>query len=161
MHQPIETNNVKAEIYNSFPATPIPSDLFGKYHRNDDIENEIAARLGAHKWTEISERDWRMLGVSVPIVMRYMTPAAYIYYMPSLLIAALNNNSFDYAVEALIPPNQRHEPRGIWWQQFMQTLSLVQRRAIKRFLAYAADVELDGTSAKMNAEQALCDKLYD
>ncbi|MCI4679029.1 hypothetical protein K9U39_17785 [Rhodoblastus acidophilus] len=161
MHNPIEKSAVEAAINRSFPDAPIPSDFFGALRRNDDIEDDIAEQFQTRKWTEISEHHWRMTGIRVGTVMTCMTPSAYIYYLPSLLISALRSNNFDDAVEGLIPPNQRREPRGIWWRQFIGALNLNQRSAIRLFLAYAVDAEQDGTAAKLNAEKALADRLYD
>jgi len=80
--------------------------------------------------------DWRMMGAPPSVTRVYLEPTAFMYYVPSIVLGAYREMDFiDWALEAIIPYNKRHIPRGKWWFEFLSSASPSQRQALSAFLA--------------------------
>jgi hypothetical protein len=122
---------------------------------------DISTALHTKKWTDISLSDWRMTGVGVQIIIAYLTPSVFAYYLPSLISTALKDMEFDYALSALLPANQRHEPRGVWWPEFLGCFNASQKGAIRLFLTFVLQSTPEDGEYWFQAEAALSAGYYD
>ena len=135
-------------IRTAFPAAPVPVQFFwtdGKDPLDRDIPCELKNRIAGRPWTEITLTDWRMTGTSPVVGRRYLEPATFMYYVPSIIVAAYQQIEFiEDALEAIIPDNKHHVPRGKWWFEFSGIASPPQRAALSAFLAHIRLVSWDG-----------------
>jgi hypothetical protein len=77
-----------------------------------------------------------MVGASHHAFRDYFEPSAFLYYVPSLLINTFAAPSFlEFALEAIVPNNRAHAPRGKWWQEFSEGITSDQRATFAAFLA--------------------------
>lgn len=122
----------------SFPREPLPVRFFwrdGVRPDAGDIPAELENRLAMRPWDQVAIDDWRMIGA--PVVGRnYLHPAAYQYYLPSLLIGGLQHNGafIEYGLEAILPDGWRRRTTDRWWQDFVAGLSTEQRAAIYAYV---------------------------
>jgi hypothetical protein len=125
-------------IHASFPVDPLPDEfwLAGAIRRPlDDIAEELQKRIAERPWVEITIRDWAMTGVSTDIVRRYLTPNAFRYYLPSLLVGALRDTGYvDWALDSILPANHKRRPKGEWWEEYSGGFSARQRTAVCAFV---------------------------
>ena len=78
-----------------------------------------------------------MIGASPVVARRYLDPATFMYYVPSLLVGAAEQiECIELALEAIVPDNKNHQPRGEWWSNFSGIASPRQRTALSAFLAH-------------------------
>ena len=121
----------------AFPERPIPITFFGEAEgQEQDMQQELAARIRGRAWTEVSLMDWRMVG-SVPAFRECMLPRTFAYYVPSFLVGAISEPDFrDWAFEAVLPSNRQRLPRGAWWPSFVAAFGEPQRAAIRAFLLH-------------------------
>ena len=145
-------------VRNAFASDPLPSEFF----RNDidlfpdDIPNDVKACFLGKRWTEITIQDWRGHAVSVHNAMHYLTPCVFRYYLPSLLVSSIQSQGdFQYAVEALLPANQKHVPRGQWWSDYFDGFNQQQREVVREFLKYILLTEPEENTDYFNARLAL------
>ena len=135
-------------LYNAFPVSPVPSQLFPDGIcdvTGNDLLEDMQKQLLGRTWTEVTLEDWQNTA-SIPVVMGCITPAAFHFYLPSVILATLEKPEWlQLGVEALIPNNQWHVPRGEWWKAYFLRFSPEQRTAICLYLAYAADVVVPGS----------------
>jgi hypothetical protein len=125
-------------LHASFPTEPVPSVFFwteGEPIIQPDIPGELQSRMEHRRWTEVTLMDWRM-SATPHVVKSYLEPATYLYYLPSLLVGVLADPGFlDWGIEAILPDNQWHKPRGKWWATFRGCVSEQQRITLCEFLA--------------------------
>jgi hypothetical protein len=125
-------------VYASFPTEPVPHEFFWAKRESPierDIPKELRERLAGRRWPEITLTDWRMIGTPPAIARDYLRPSTFCYYLPSLLLSVLGEPDFlEWALEALIPLNKAHEPRGKWWGGFVGAVSESQRATLRSFL---------------------------
>jgi hypothetical protein len=144
----------------AFPAEPVPDQFFwtgGKDTLDRDIPEELRNRISGRPWTEVTLMDWRMTGVSPVIARRYLEPATFMYYVPSIIVGASQQiECIELALEAIIPVNKYHVPRGKWWSEFSGIASPLQRAALSAFLAHVRLVSWDtiGPANQYLLEQA-------
>jgi hypothetical protein len=136
----IENKKLLDLIETAFPLQPRPIAFFsaeGIDALNHDIPQELGKRIAGRPWTEVTLMDWRMIGVSPVIARHYVAPASFMYYVPSILMAAFWQIDFiDFALEGIIPHNKYHSPRGKWWSEFSSSASAHQRLALSAFLSH-------------------------
>ena len=134
-------------IRSAFPVAPVPAQFFwteGKDSLDSDIPQELRNRIAGRPWTDVTLMDWRMTGTSPVVARRYLEPATFMYYVPSIIVGASQQIEFiDYALEGVIPNNKFHVPRGIWWSEFSRIVSPHQRAALSAFLAHVRLVYWD------------------
>jgi len=127
-------------VHVSFPAEPLPRKFFwaelNEQLFQPDIPGELQSRLQNRRWTEIKLMDWLMTGVE-PITSRsYLEPATFLYYLPSLLVGVFDDHGYlNWAIEAILPDNRWHKPRGKWWTAFHGCVSEKQRITLCSFLS--------------------------
>jgi hypothetical protein len=125
-------------VYANFPTDPVPHEFFwseGKLFVRDDISQEFRERFAGRRWPEITLMDWRMTGTRPTIAHRYLKPSTFRYYLPSLLLGVFDDLDFlDWALEAILPFNKWHVPRGKWWADFDAAMSESQRATLRSFL---------------------------
>jgi hypothetical protein len=130
------------QIAASFPATPVPveRDWFSGEHAADyEFVPALRLHILGRPWPVVALDDWRMVG-SPGVVRSYLTPEAYLYYLPSLLIGALSEPGFaDCALEAILPFNHLRVRRGKWWAKFESAVTTGQRTALLAYAAYLRD----------------------
>jgi len=126
----------EAKIRAAFPENPLPKVFFGGAEGLEfDLPKELAARIRRRAWTSLSLMDWRMVGATPASYREYLVPKTFAYYVPSFLVGVLREPEFRYlALEAIIPFNRQHRPRGEWWLSFADAFSDPQRAALKAFL---------------------------
>jgi hypothetical protein len=134
-------------IRTAFPAEPVPDQFFwteGKDALDRDIPEELRNRISGRPWTEVTLMDWRMTGTSPVVARRYLEPATFMYYVPSIIVGAFQQIEFiEFALEGIIPENKYHVPRGKWWSEFSGMASPRQRAALSAFLAHVRLVSWD------------------
>jgi len=127
-------------VRTAFPVEPAPTQFFwaeGKDSLIGDISQELGNRISGRPWTDVTLMDWRMTGTSPAVARRYLEPATFMYYLPSVLVGALKEIEFiELALEGIIPENKNHVPRGKWWFEFSGIASPRQRAALSAFLAH-------------------------
>ena len=131
---------IEATIRAAFPEHPVPGILPRITEKfADDIGEALAFRVNARTWPSVSILDWRY--VASPAICRtYMPPMTFAYYVPSFLVGVLSEPEWLYwALEAIIPFNKEHKPRGEWWFSFAEAFTGPQRAALHAFLAYQRD----------------------
>jgi hypothetical protein len=137
----IENEQLLSQIGLAFPTEPLPAHFFwddAKDLLDQDIPQELQNRICGRLWTEVTLMDWRMTGTSPVIARRYLEPATFMYYVPSIITGSIRQIEFiEFALEGIIPDNKNHVPRGKWWSQFLGIASPHQRAALSAFLAQA------------------------
>ena len=127
-------------INEAFPVSPQPPRFFLLEHEASldlDIPRELKERIAGRSWTHVTLLDWRMIGASPMVARRYLEPATFLYYVPSIIVGAFQETAFiDFALEAIIPDNKTRIPRGKWWHKFSAAITLPQRAALSASLSY-------------------------
>jgi len=125
-------------LHETFPADPVPSDLFSKPSYADDFTDDIRKCCFGRRWVDVSIHDWSMTGMHLSTIISCMSPEAFIYYLPSILLGSIKDASYlDWGIEAVLPANQKHIPRGSWWYEFFGGTTSAQKKAICAFLRLA------------------------
>jgi hypothetical protein len=136
----IENEKLLDLIGTAFPVEPQPISFFwaaGEHALDRDIPQELKNRIAGRRWNEITLMDWRMIGTSPVVARSYLEPAIFIYYVPSIIVGTSHQIEFmDFALEAIIPDNKHHVPRGKWWSEFAGIASPGQRLALSAFLSH-------------------------
>lgn len=131
---------LKVDIEKAFPKFPIPSDLLIFKDDPCEFSIELITILHGKPWTAVDIDDWRTT-VGISLVKNYLTPLAFHYYLPSVLIGSIDKPSFlSYGLEALLPNNQKHIPKGEWWVEFRNCFNSNQKKIINKFLLLAMDL---------------------
>jgi hypothetical protein len=136
----IENDKLLDLIETAFPVQPQPTAFFsadGIEALNHDVPQELSRRMAGRPWTEVTLMDWRMIGTSPVIARRYLEPASFMYYVPSIIFGTSQQIEFiDFALEGIIPHNKHNSPRGKWWSEFSGCASPHQRLALSSFLSH-------------------------
>lgn len=133
-------DRVTKSVAVSFPVEPLPAPLLapytGKYHF--DVLDDIKTTFSGRRWVEITMQDWLMAGT--PALARlYMTPTAFLYYLPSLIMASLiDDGDTQVALECMAPAGHEHKPKGTWWPELMEIVTPNQVAAIMEYLNFVA-----------------------
>jgi hypothetical protein len=79
--------------------------------------------------------DWTMTGAHASTARIYLDPNAFRYYLPSLLVGALQETGYlDWALESILPAGRKRHTTGKWWTDFWRGFSEQQREAICAYL---------------------------
>jgi hypothetical protein len=122
-------------IHASFPSEPLPVRSFWLHGERTagDIPEGLEKRMMMRPWDAVTMADWTMIA-HPDSVKAFLHPTAYRYYLPSLLIGALNDiGHIDWALEAILPTGWRRRATGKWWQDFVTSLSPPQRAALAAY----------------------------
>jgi len=123
----------------TFPPQAMPTQFFWREDRHDDsyeFRRDLREWLERRRWTEIKMRDWAMAG-HISIHRELLEPATFLYYLPSLLLAATEDPGYlAWALEAIIPSGRDRKPKSKWWGELLETISPDQCAALQAFLAY-------------------------
>ena len=110
----IENDKLLDLIETAFPVQPQPTAFFsadGIEALNHDVPQELSRRIAGRPWTEVTLMDWRMIGTSPVIARRYLEPASFMYYVPSIIFGTSQQIEFiDFALEGIIPHNKHNSP---------------------------------------------------
>jgi hypothetical protein len=136
----IENEELLDLIGTAFPVEPQPTRFSSaevEESLDGDIPQELRNRIAGRRWTEVTLMDWRMTGTSPVVARRYLEPATFMYYVPSIIVGTSQQIEFiDFALEGIIPHNKHHVPRGKWWSEFYGIASPHQRVALSAFLSH-------------------------
>jgi len=89
--------------------------------------------------------------------MRYLHPDTVRYYLPSLLVGALEDIDYlDWALECLLPAGRKRRSDRAEWMDFWNGLSGGQREAIRSYLKGVRSMFGDSIS---HVEQELFDEI--
>jgi hypothetical protein len=103
----VDNKDLIAHINRAFQSNPIPFQIFSTPGKFDgDMAGELRNRFSGREWRLVTLDDWRNVAC-VGVIMNRLTPAAFHYYVPSILAGVLDNpDSVDWALEALISFNK-------------------------------------------------------
>jgi len=124
-------------IRTAFPTEPLPRTFWvtGADQHAGDIPDELARRLAHRPWTHVTMDDWAMVGARPSLAKQYLHPDAFRYYVPSLLVGALQDSGYlDWALECLLPAGRQRRIGRLEWAQFHDGFSAAQRHAIRVYL---------------------------
>ena len=131
----------------AFPAEPRPIKFFLETNEDWsdlDIPQELERRIAGRLWTQVTLMDWRMTGTAPVVARRYLVPATFLYYVPSIIVGTYRELEFiEFALEGIIPDNKYHVPRGNWWFEFAEAVSPPQKVALSVFLSYIREAFWD------------------
>jgi hypothetical protein len=156
-----QKSRVIGAIRNAFPLSEAPDLIFRDNVPQDDFYTDIFNAVRSKKWNEITMSDWRGTGVGISTVRSFVTEQAFSYFLPGIMISGVEDDDPEYAIDALLPNNQRWEPGGARWDAFIATFDAKQRAAIREFLAYVVQISPQGDALRAAAEHALWYKFYD
>jgi hypothetical protein len=127
----------EAIIRAAFPDHPVPNIVAGSTGKFfQEVDDELSLRVNGRPWSSVLIMDWRYVG-NPAHCREYMLPYVFAYYVPSFLVGALVEPEWlCWALEAVIPFNKYHEPRGEWWFSFVKALTDPQRGALQSFLIH-------------------------
>lgn len=137
---------VQEGLYQSFPTTPLPSEVPVTSDSGlTEIPGEISRRFSNKQWPDVHIDAW-INTASVQVIIRCVTPVAFHYYLPALLIGVLYEPDYlDWGLIALLPWNKDRVPKGQWWFEYSNQFSDEQRAVIKLFISYARHVSTPGS----------------
>ena len=134
-----ENEKLLVLVKTAFPTEPLPTRFFSTESEGRldlDIPQELKNRIAGRPWTQVTLMDWRMTGTSPVVARRYIEPATFMYYVPSIVVGAVQQIEFiELALEGITPDNKNHVPRGKWWSEFSATASSARRVALSAFLS--------------------------
>lgn len=137
-----------------FPDSPIPNKLFRHVH-GGEFEGDILKHLSSKKWTAVDINDW-IYTAGVEIIADCLTPKAFHYYVPSILIESLKYSDYlDWGVRAVLPHNQKRKPKGKWWNEFYSLFNDEQREIIREYLSHVIQISPEYSESKYLAEIGL------
>lgn len=137
------TNSAKA----AFSHAPIPKDVMIAGDHIGDIWEEIENRFVGLPWFNVSIDAWINTASVHTLMKHFFTPIAFHYYVPSLLIASLENpNYLDWGLDGVLPNNKNHVPRSEWWKEYRSCFTGEQENVIREFLEIASDIATPNSS---------------
>lgn len=147
--------DIRSRVSSVFPEQPIPDEFFSEESGRGDIQTELSTRFQSRSWAAIELADWTH-SADVETIVHFLTPRAFFYYLPSILIASLEGPDYlDWGVRALLPHNQRRQPRGEWWSEFFSLFSEAQRQLVRDYLREAVGRSSEGSETWYLAELGL------
>jgi len=134
----VRADEVIHSLEAAFPRLPVPHAYQHEDgRRNYEVDDDVKKFIG-RSWADMDLDDWiRSMG---PAAIRDCTSATFFrYYLPSLLVGVLGNMEWAHlALSALLPDNQKLEPRAEWLR-FRQGFTPSQVAAIAAFLELLKD----------------------
>jgi len=127
-------------LHATFSAQPMPARFFwkeGVHDTSDEFCRDLLERLWRREWTEIKMSDWVWIGSAISMSRAHLEPATFLYYLPSLLLGVIEEPEYlELALEAIIPLGRDRRPKGRWWGELLETISLDQCAALRAFLVH-------------------------
>jgi hypothetical protein len=127
-------------LHAAFPTQPVPVRFFWKedvHDAGDEFCKDLLECLAQREWTEIKMSDWAMIGSIISVSREHLEPATFLYYLPALLLGVIEEPEYlEWALEAIIPLGRARRPKGRWWGELLETISLDQCAALRAFLAH-------------------------
>lgn len=151
--------NVVDLISKAFPVEPIPKEIFigppSMQGDRGDIGDSLAEELQGKSWNIVSLNNW--LCTAYPsVIMGMITPAAFHYYLPSLLIGTIEDfGYFDRGASALLPNNKLHVRKSAWWFEYESLFNPAQVKAVIAFLEYIETSANELDESKYLAKDAI------
>ncbi|MGO4416059.1 hypothetical protein AB4Z27_24120 [Cupriavidus sp. KB_39] len=145
---------LKSTIRAAFAIAPIPpghrrDDGIANYEVDDDVQ-----KFFGRMWTEISLDHW-IRSISPSAIRRASNNDFFKYYLPSLLVAVLQDGDYLHlALDALLPDNPNYEPRSEW-KAFRTSFSVEQTEAVVAFLELIKESSPPGSSEWFGADAGL------
>jgi hypothetical protein len=144
-------------ISKAFPVEPIPKEFFSDSPsmRGGDIDDSLAEELQGKNWKLVLLNNW--LYIAYPsTIMGMITPTAFHYYLPSLLIGTIEDSGyFDWGASALLPFNKLHVRKGAWWFEYESLFNQAQIYAVIAFLEYIETSANELDESKYLAKDAI------
>ena len=160
MHATVTKLEIIQEIEREFPVDPICFELLPLKSNYDETPNDILDIFFGKKWIEISLQDWSMLGSSIKLSSNYFTPESFVYFIPSILKESILSGDFQYAMDALVPNNEKLAARSEWWKEYISILTTNQKQLIIKIFFYINEVGEIGDSPQIEAAIALRKNFY-
>lgn len=139
----MQKDQLVALVTSSFPTNPLPQAFFWSKTLDDltgDIPLSLSNGIKNRPWDQVTLLDWAMIGTPPVTVRDYFDPAAFLYYLPSLFLGVLQDPRYmDFALDCMVPFNQKRVRRGEWWEIFEASITDAQRKAGFAFLQYVLD----------------------
>ena len=128
-------------LHATFPTQPMPARFFWKENVPDDgfeFCGDLLKWLAQREWTEIKMSDWKVAVIGhISVSREHLEPATFLYYLPSLLLGVIEEPGYlEQALEAIIPLGRDRRPKGRWWGELLETISLDQFATLRAFLAH-------------------------
>lgn len=122
-----------------FRSTPIPAAaelLTVSPVGQSDIPDSIIAALGDKAWGDVDILDWRRIGAPISVARNYISPGAFLFYLPSLLISPAELNGADalFVIDALSPAGAKGVQKKAWWAAFFCLTSAEERCVVQNYL---------------------------
>lgn len=140
----MDTDKLRAEIISQFLTKPTPSTLINPEIESgfqDDIYTSIQHHFANRTWIEIDLHSWAMIGIPIDLVRDYMTPDAFAYYIPSLLVGSLSDDRYvTNILEAILPPERMSQRSTVWWETLVEKFNNLQKRCILSYLDFAESI---------------------
>ena len=131
------SENAKA----AFPQLPVPLNVLIAGDHIGDIWADVDAKFLGKSWVEISLDTWINTASIQALSGSFFTPQAFHYYVPSILIASLQNpNYLDWGLDSVLPKNKHHVPRGDWWKEYRSCFTSEQENVVREFLELASAI---------------------
>jgi hypothetical protein len=146
-------------LHATFLAQPMPARFFWKENVPDDGYEFCGALLewlAQREWTEVKISAWPMSIISISRV--HLEPATFLYYLPALLLGVMEEPEYlEWALEAIIPSGRDRRPKGRWWGELLETISLDQCAVLRAFLVHvrSAFLRSDQGPFSITAAEAL------
>jgi hypothetical protein len=133
--------DVIGEIRRAFSGTPEPEpgNLTPRTEVRDRESEQVSRDFTGRHWDELDVAFLR----SHPVSLLLLSPAAFHYFLPAYLIAAVSEPVesdlvTDAALMALTPPESGDADAWAWFNDRVGLLSAWQRDAARHWLAYLA-----------------------
>jgi len=138
-----------------FPISPLPKRLLLDEYDNSEFSEGICNAFLSKQWVSVTVDDWVNIAC-IEVVSSYMSPRAFHYYLPSLLLGVLEEGSYiDWGLKAVLPQNQSREPRSDWWKDYVACFNLKQRRFIQEYILSVLEFVQQGSEEEWLAQVAL------
>ena len=117
-----------------FNIYPLPEQILIEVDQYDEFSNGLLIALHNRPWNAVKLFEWRNIA-QVSVVKKFVTPNAFQYFVPSLLLGSIREPEFlNYGLEAILPNNQKRIEKGDWWFDFRARFSNGQVRVVQEFL---------------------------
>lgn len=148
-------HNLVTRLESVYPSHPIPKIVLTDDRDRSEFSNEIRKRFLSKPWTSVTLDDW-INTASVEVIASYMLPESFHYYLPSLICSSLDNKDYaDWGLRAILPPNQRREPKGDWWAKYVSCFNVEQKKVLQEYVRCISECYADESEEKYLATIAL------
>ena len=134
MHKAVNLVDFERAVIDAFPNARHAELLNFESEKINDIELSIKSIFMNRRWSTISMHDWRMTGVTMNLIMLYVSPHFLLYYLPSLLLKSIDSDDFEYVIDFLSPIVKKNNKNNFIWYNFKDLLTEHQRFVVRMFL---------------------------